>query len=159
MVPDTIVIDGNNLLHAARKAGGRPAASDFDAERWALARDLDRLTGAIAARVTIVFDGTRGGREEAFRTSSLDVVFSPASEAADTVIERIVCGAPDPGRILVVTSDRMERQMVEARGAAVVSCERFLDDLRHSGDALSARFGRAGAGQPGPCLGDFFPRG
>jgi predicted RNA-binding protein with PIN domain len=159
MASDQIIVDGNNLLHAARKRRGS-AGRDFDSSRWDLVREMDGLAGEIAGAVTVVFDGTVGGREEAFQTRSLEVIYSPASMDADTLIEGLVARAPDPARVVVVTSDRLERQMVEGRGAVCVSCERFLDDLDDAWSRLRGRLSKPPAGRPaGPRLGDFFPPG
>ena len=48
------------------------------------------LAGRLANRMTIVFDGTRGGKDEASEARGVEVIFSPADKTADTVIEQMV---------------------------------------------------------------------
>ena len=154
-----IIIDGNNLLHSDKEGilfGDRK--TDFDSARRKLSRALDELAGAIAERMTVVFDGSVGGRDEAFQTSELRVVFSPAEMDADSVIERIVAEAPDPKGILVVSSDRAERRTVGAAGAEVMSCRNFISLLLDVRRSLKRQLqGRGRQVIPGPSLGDFFP--
>jgi uncharacterized protein len=106
----------------------------------------------------VVFDGTGKGRETEAGRSSVEVVFSPGHHTADTVIERLVHEAPDPGGILVVTSDRAERETVDAAGAHSMGCGDFLvwcDQQRH---ALASTAGVLRRKTPKSTLGDFFPR-
>jgi len=150
-----VIVDGNNLLH--KIAGLRASRRDFDSARWAVARALDQLTGEIDARITVVFDGTIGGHDEAFRSSRFEVVFSPANVTADTVIERMVTSSAKPEDILVITSDRCEQRMVAAAGAGTMSCEIFLQLVGERRDAMQRRAARTSKATPGATLGDFFP--
>lgn len=155
MIADWIIIDGNNLLHH------KPASErrNFGAARWALAREIDELAGELAARITLVFDGTLGGRDEALASSAVDVVYSAAGETADLVIERAVEAARGSGRILVVTSDRAEQNTVAGAGAEVMSCSRFLETLSDSQRAIRRTLNPRARPPTGPRLGDFFPDG
>jgi predicted RNA-binding protein with PIN domain len=159
MQTDWLIIDGNNLIHREAAESRGPRTGDFVSARWRLARRLDELAGRLAARVTLVFDGTRGGRDEAFEASSIEVIFCPGHVTADTTIEQLVAGHARPERVLVVTSDRAERVTVEAAGAVTESCGLFLgrlDDLRREIDA-GLRMGRRPSDK-GATLGDFFPK-
>lgn len=162
MTMDWLIIDGNNLVHHDLSAIGVRRGSDFSAVRSALARRIDELAGALARRVTIVYDGTRGGRDEAFEASSVEVIFSPGNMTADTVIERMVSEARNPGRVTVVTSDRGERDTVSAAGAEVTSCPQFIETLADQRGILKGSIRRHATGQGGAggaTLGDFFPEG
>ena len=86
---------------------------------------LQQYADQSGRRVTVVFDGQGGPREPMARAAGLEVLFSPKGKTADDVIERLVGQSPQPARILVVTSDRMERQMVEGAGALSISAEAF----------------------------------
>ena len=154
-----IIVDGNNLVHSDRESLFGDPRTDFAGARWGLARLLDELMGELAERVTLVFDGTIGGKDEAFQNADLQVVFSPADMTADSVIERLVSRASNPGDILVVSSDRGERQTVGVAGAQTMSCQNFIPLLKDCRQNLRRSLGRhAKQKAPGPSLGDFFPR-
>jgi predicted RNA-binding protein with PIN domain len=150
---ERLVIDGYSLLYRddeslARHHAGRPAAA-----RRLLVRKVERVAPQLARRVTVVFDGRdRGGPGEEFVGGVVEVLFSPASLTADSVIERLVSGDPDPGGILVVCSDRAERETVEAAGASSMSCGDFLEWLGRE----NARLRRPPSAAPPPrhTLGD-----
>jgi len=59
----------------------------------------------------------------------VEVLFSPRDKTADTVIEQLVFQAGPQGGIVVVTSDRLERETAEAAGAETMACSIFLDQL------------------------------
>ena len=155
MNADRVIVDGNNLLY--KIAGLRAARRDFDSARWAVARALDQLTGEIEGHVTVVFDGTIGGHDEAFRSSRFEVIFSPAETSADTVIERMVTSSARPSGILVVTSDHYEQRMVEAAGADTMSCEVFLQFIEERRGTMQRRTARTSKDDNVATLGDFFP--
>jgi len=157
MNPKWIVIDGSNLVHQAPREMVGDVQRDFVTARQRLARRLDELAGRLAPRVTIIFDGTRAGRDEHFDASSVEVIFCGREETADAIIEKCAADGPDPGCMLVVTSDRAERETVEAKGVQTMSCTPFLElvssihaELKHT---LSARKFAARK----TTLGDFFP--
>lgn len=153
-----IIVDGNNLIHSDRENLFGDRRTKFGSTRWGLARLLDELVGELAQKVTVVFDGTAGESDEAFRTSELQVVFSPAEATADSVIERMVAQAPNPGAILVVSSDRGERDTVGAAGARIMSCGNFIDLVKECRQALNRRLDPRKRPPTGPSLGDFFPK-
>jgi predicted RNA-binding protein with PIN domain len=151
-----LIIDGNNLIHSHPGPCPDGPQADFETARWVLAQQIDSLCGALADRVTLVFDGTRGGPHEAFR-GRIEVVFSPPELEADGVIERHICSAPNPSGILVVTSDRLLRQTVFGAGAHTMSCAEFSGLLRDKARLTTARCSPSPRRAAGPRLGDFFP--
>jgi predicted RNA-binding protein with PIN domain len=137
-----ILVDGFSLLYreagalSALKAGRR-----FEACRR-LVRRLDRLAGLLADRLTIVFDGQgAGGPSDEALDVAVEVVFSPSGQTADTVIERMARDAERPQDVLVVTSDRMERETVDSSGAASMGCTDFLAWVEREERALDRRGG------------------
>ncbi len=84
-------------------------------------------------------------------------MFSPGHQTADTVIERMVQQSPSPEDILVVTSDRMERESVMAAGAHTMSCGEFMEWSERCERNLARRASSAGQPAPRATLGDFFP--
>lgn len=122
-----ILIDGNNLLHHALSLPGAGRPADFTHARALLARRMEQLAGELGIRVTLVYDGRRGGRDEAFQEPRFEVIYTEHRVTADSMIERRVAAAPQADSIVVVTSDRHEREYVVAAGAAAMSCTRFLE--------------------------------
>ena len=150
-----IIIDGYSLLHRRGNSGARPG--NLLTARQHLVRKLEEVAGALAERITVVFDGTGRGGREGYEASSIDVIFSPSDKTADTIIERMVHEAGDPAGILVVTSDRLERETTGAAGADTMSCGDFLDLCDRLRGELSRQAGGRHGRSTGSKLGDFFP--
>lgn len=151
---DWLIIDGYNLLHQDAALDGRRA--DLQTARQRLVRRVERAAPEMAPRITVVFDGRESGRDPSLAAPHLEVVFSPAHLTADGVIERMVSDAKNPERILVVTSDRVEEQIVSSAGAMVMSCLAFISRCDAAEGAPVSRRG-APRGAAGSKLGDFFP--
>jgi predicted RNA-binding protein with PIN domain len=150
-----IIIDGYSLLHRRGKPGARPG--NLLMARQQLVRKLEEVAGALAERITVVFDGTGKGGREGYEASSIEVFFSPSDKTADTIIERMVHEAGAPAGILIVTSDRLERETTAAAGADTMSCGDFLDLCERTRSQLSRQGGGHHGKKTGSKLGDFFP--
>jgi len=149
-----LIIDGYNLLHQDQALDGR--RGDLQTARQRLIRRIERAAPEMAPRITVVFDGREGGRDASFDAPHLEVLFSPKNRTADAVIERMVAGAKKPERICVVTSDRIEEQIVSAAGATVLSCLAFTSRC-DAGDRSPVLRRAEKKGEAGATLGDFFP--
>lgn len=152
-----LLVDGNNLLHAAAQAGELSLA-DFALARSSLVRMIDAALDTIAHRACVVFDGkvptpTAHGLSQ----PDIEVLFSPPDQTADALIARMASRSIAPADVLVVTSDRIEREAVEAAGAMVVSCVQFLDLLRQARSRTSFALRHRSRRPSGSSLGDFFP--
>ena len=123
---DWVLIDGYSLLHRDPELAPM-IGQNLDLARQLLLRKADRIAGPWAERVTVVFDGKQSKQTLCAEHIDVEVLFAPAKYTADTVIERLVMAALDPGRVLVVTSDRAERETVMAAGADSMSCGHFLN--------------------------------
>jgi uncharacterized protein len=150
-----IIVDGYSLLHRTGKPGVRPG--NLQTARQHLVRKLEEVAGALAERITVVFDGAGRGGREGHEASSIEVVFSPSDKTADTVIERMVHESGEAAGILVVTSDRMERETTAAAGADTMSCGDFLELCERTRSALSRQASTPRSGSSRSKLGDFFP--
>jgi predicted RNA-binding protein with PIN domain len=148
---DQLIIDGYNLLHQDDALDGR--RDDLQTARQRLVRRIESAALEMAPLVTVVFDGREKGSDASLSAPHLDVIFSPANRTADAVIERMVAEAEKPERICVVTSDRVEEQIVSSAGAMVLSCETFLSRC-----AALTPPARSGARAKPSTLGDFFPK-
>ena len=151
-----LIIDGYSLMHRDPEFAER--TSPLMTARQKLVRKIEEVAGSLAERITIVFDGAEAGGREGYESPAVQVVFSPRDKTADTVIERMVQGQPDPERVMVVTSDVMERQTVAAARVQTMSCGDFLDLLNRHARQIH-RQAQPKKGPPaGPKLGDFFPQ-
>jgi predicted RNA-binding protein with PIN domain len=120
------LVDGMNVI------GSRPDRwwNDRDGAVRRLIGELGRFAGVTGDEVTVVFDrrppdvapGRHGGVEVAFASRR-------GRNAADHEIVDMVAGHPDPGRYLVVTSDRWLVQRVRELGAGVEPSSRFRRHL------------------------------
>jgi hypothetical protein len=151
-----LLIDGYSLLHRHPELQHR-LKYGLDSARLRLLRELEPVVREFAPRTTVVFDGKSHRVEEHFESSLIEVLFSPSHLTADTVIERLVQQASQPEEILVVTSDRAERETVSAAGAEVMSCAQFLHQCENTSRAARHSAGRQARSTRKPRLGDFFP--
>lgn len=121
-----IIVDGYSVAHAwprLRKLAHGPLAR----RRELLVQLLGRYADFSGRQVTVVFDGyaARHTPETADPPQGVEIVFSRQGKTADDVIERVVAQSPGCDHITVVTSDNVERQIVETLGARTLSAELF----------------------------------
>ncbi len=155
MQPHWLIIDGYNVLHQVDKLATL-LRSDLQMARHRLIRMVEHAAFEIAPQTTIVFDGREAGACDAMSSKHLEIFFSPANLSADSIIERLVCKYEAPEKILVVTSDRLERDTVSSAGAQTMGAEDFIAQCkRHAKRPLRKAI------PPGqkPRLGDVFPDG
>ena len=123
------LIDGYNLLHAmglARKHGGRAA---WDRARRVLLDWLADRHGTSAGDVTIIFDAQNslgGVVEERHRGLR---VLRDRGRTADDMIEDLLREEKSPETLTVVSNDGRVREAAKRRGAAVLKCGEYLDEL------------------------------
>ena len=156
MIARWLIIDGNNLIHSMPElmAG---ADRDFSTTRQRLVHQLDELVGVLAERITVVFDGSRGGKQTGFETSAVEVIFSPSIFTADSVIERLASHATDRDSAAVVSSDSLERHTVEASGVHSLSCRLFIEEVRLAQAQLRRQVNETRRKPGQNSLGGFFP--
>lgn len=125
-----VLVDGYSVLHQwprLRKIAG----GSLERRRNALLTLLERYADHNGRRVTVVFDAyaAKHKPEVVDRPRGIEVLYSGSGKTADDVIERMVGEADRRGLILVVTSDNVERMVVETLGAQSVSAEMFEMEL------------------------------
>lgn len=159
MHTDWLIVDGYSLLH--RDDDARACfPHDLFMARHRLITTVAGSPFAAAGRVTIVFDGNReGGISEEGLSVGVEVLFAPGHRSADEIIERLVGQSREPEKILVVTSDRLERDVVSSRGAQTMSCGLFLRQCQSSARARPGRLRSRNRRCPPGSLGEFFPQG
>lgn len=153
-----IIIDGHSLLHhdpAFALTGPRA----MQKAREQLVARLSALNATLAERITVVFDGAGfAGQRAPQPPGAIEVIYSTSAQTADSVIERLAHTAARPGEILVVTSDRAERETVDAAGAQTIGCTDFLSQLTDAENTLHRSSSNLKQRAPKSTLGDFFPK-
>lgn len=125
--PRYLLVDGHSVIHAwpdLRQLHSRKPAS----AREELIRQLSRLHDSGKWKVTLVFDGQRGGKDERPH-DSMAILYASAGQTADSVIERIVQVHSGRGEIGVVTADHAEMTAVESLGAFGFSPDWLQNEL------------------------------
>ena len=150
-----LIIDGYNVLHQVEELA-KLLRTDLQGARHRLVRMIEETAHNMAKQTTIVFDGREVGSDAALSSKYLEVLFSPGNFSADTVVERLVCKLPNPGKSLVVTSDHAEHDTVSSAGAQTMSSEEFMDRCKRESKKKISK--RTPPGQE-PKLGDVFPEG
>jgi len=126
--PRYLLVDGHSVLHAwaeLRQLHSRQPSS----ARERLIRQLSQLHDSGQWKVTLVFDGQRGGKEERPR-DSMAVLYASAGQTADSIIERIVQVHSGRGEIGVVTADHAEMTAIESLGAFGFSPEWLQNEIQ-----------------------------
>lgn len=110
---DVLIVDGMNVL------GSRPDGwwRDRPAAMARLVAALDELAGEQELAVEVCFDGSEHAVVAAAATGRVRVWFAPGGpNAADREIAARVRAGENPGRLLVVTSDRRLQASIKAAG-------------------------------------------
>lgn len=115
------VIDGDNLL------GTWPGRSRGDADKSALALEVDVLRRTEKRRVILVFDGPPPPGV----SHGSDVLFSGKGRKADAVILEILRQELDKSGWTVVTHDRSLADQCRSLGARVEAARSFRERLLH----------------------------
>ena len=158
MKPQHVIVDGYSLLYHEPRLK-HPAAGQLQSAREQLIARLNAVAGLLADRITVVFDGRDlPGDQPEREPSVVEVIFSPAHQTADTMIERLAHHSVNPAGLLVITSDRAERDTVGAAGAHTMGCTEFLELLVQTEAELRRRAAAMHQRVPAPTLGDFFPK-
>ena len=128
MVPEQLVVDGYNVVHAWPDLRGLLSES-LELARERLVERLATLAHLTGVEVTVVFDAhrRREGRQHEEQVGGVRVVFTGRGRSADQVIERMAyeaAGRREP--LVVATSDSFHRAMLRGMGAAVVDTAELL---------------------------------
>ena len=140
ILPEYIFVDGYNVIFAWDELK-QLANVNIDSAREALIDILVNYQGYKKCRMTVVFDAYRikGGVRREEKRGGLDIVFTKEDETADTYIERTTYNMEKNYMIRVVSSDRLEQQMIIGSGAFRVSAAEFkveVDEVRAEINAI-----------------------
>ena len=133
--PRYLLVDGHSIIHAWPGLRSLHAHQPGNARRE-LIRRMSELHDSGRWRVTLVFDGRAGGKEETPK-DSLAVLYASGNQTADSIIERIVQAHAGKGEIGVVTADHAEITAVESFGAYGFSPDWLQDELRAAGQEVT----------------------
>jgi len=133
--PRYLLVDGHSVIHSWAELRSLHARQPGQARRD-LIRQMSSLHDSGRWRITLVFDGRGGGREET-PADSLAVLYAAADQTADSIIERIVQAHAGRGEIGVVTADHAEITAVESLGAFGFTPEWLRDELRVAGQEVA----------------------
>ena len=126
--PRYLLIDGHSIIHSWPELRSLHTRQPGQARRE-LIRQMSDLHDSGRWRVTLVFDGRAGGKEETPK-DSLAVLYAPVDQTADSIIEKIVQAHAGRGEIGVVTADHAEITAVESFGAFGFSPEWLQNELQ-----------------------------
>ncbi|NOT01662.1 MAG: hypothetical protein HOP29_13655 [Phycisphaerales bacterium] len=120
-----VIIDGNNLLHAAHARGPRQPIG-----RETLVRRIESWAKGHRSAVTIVFDGPspRPGLARQMTSGPVTVLFS-APESADDVIIRMIRDEFRRAALRIVTGDTAIAYEARNCRCAHVDATAFVDEL------------------------------
>jgi uncharacterized protein len=138
-----LIVDGYNII------GSWENLKKLKEKNFGSARD--QLISMLAAfypwcweRIIIVFDGQNFAWDH---HDGVEVVFTEASESADTLIERLAAGLAAYYRVEVATSDFAELRAASALGATVLSAPALEERLKMEREAFSERLARKNKGK------------
>jgi len=96
--------------------------------RAVLSRQLSELHEKSDWLITLVYDGKQGSTPLT-KPKGMITLYSHEGQTADSIIERLVAQVPDKQKVIVVTADQAERNMVESLGAFTHSPDWLFNEL------------------------------
>jgi predicted RNA-binding protein with PIN domain len=125
-----VLIDGNNLLYAAREIAGLGKT-----DRHELCRIVGRWAARVGEEVGVVFDGPTPPPVvvQRMRACGVGVTFSGGRTADDVIVEMIEA-APSAAGYTVVSSDHAIKHAARYDRAAPVSSQAFIRKIVHDDD-------------------------
>ena len=128
-----LIVDGNNALYAIPEFA-RELKIDRSRARESFLHFLEPLQAMGSCLLSVVFDG-KGGPQSVFKHRGIEeytVIYSSSVEGADGVIERMLMGAKQPERIVVVTNDGLIRNCAYAHGSTAIRVEEVAKRLDYA---------------------------
>ena len=146
------LVDGYNLLHASGVFGTTRGPRGLESSRIALLDHLADRLGDLTGRVLVVFDAANAPDGLPGRTvpRGIRVWFAREYPDADSLIEEILDEERSPQSVTVVSNDRRLQLAARRRGAAALSSDAWLAELRRprpTGDAGADKPPEPGPGE------------
>jgi hypothetical protein len=129
-----LVVDGYNVMHALPVGREWPGRTFQDRRHYFLDRLGDYAAGR-PHRVTVVFDGARGGDEMggADWRGGVEVLYSARGSDADSLILRLLDATPRVSAVLLVTSDKSLAGHARSLGASTARADELVKRLNPRG--------------------------
>jgi predicted RNA-binding protein with PIN domain len=126
-----LIVDGHSVIFSW------PELHKLHQRRPMLARDalvkqLRDYQDWSGDKVVVVFDGAGARTSSTADPHEVQIFYARRGQTADAVIERLACKYAARFPITVATSDFLERETVNACGAACISPEALRDLLRNA---------------------------
>jgi uncharacterized protein len=130
-----VLIDAYNVIGAWAKLRKFRTRGDMGGARDALVHVVAEFQSVRGWQCVVVFDanGNANACKLDNNAQGVDVVFT-GSETADTYIERRVFELCEAGerQVWVATNDVAEKRFAEAKGAHVISCSLFVQEMKRA---------------------------
>ena len=131
MRPEYLIVDGHSVIFAW------PELHELHLRRQSLARDalvrqLRDYEDWSGVRVAVVFDGKGERATEISEPGEVQIFYSKAGQAADTLIERLASKYATRFKIAVATDDFLEQETASACGAEPISTNALRDLLNEA---------------------------
>lgn len=118
-----VIIDGYNVINSWQSFK-KLTNKSLEFKRLSLISLLEGFSDYYGKQTEIMFDG-RDTKESLQNHGNVTILYSNKRETADTLIERRVYKAKKPERILVVTDDRAQQDMIFGFGAFFMGTKEF----------------------------------
>ena len=127
-----LLIDGYNLMHAAGMAQRDYKPGELFKCRTKLLRFLlGKLSAAEVREATVVFDARDPPPDRPAQVviSGLKVLFANPGGDADVLIQQWLARHPSPGRVTLVSSDRVLQRAARSCSSKFFGSDEFMHDL------------------------------
>lgn len=126
-----IIVDGYNMLHLVNTYREK-IASDLEAARAQLIRDVQVYQDFKKVEIAVVFDGSPDlpSAQQHQNVAGIQVSFSHAPSSADRLIMNLVRKEKNKKRLIVVTEDREIKNFALSAGSSVLSPQAFYQRLQ-----------------------------
>jgi uncharacterized protein len=127
-----LLVDGHSIIFAwpelRKLQTRRPSLA-----REALIKQLRHYQDWTGVHVAVVFDGSGDRVTEESDPHDVQIFYARRGQSADAIVERLASKYASRFEIIVATSDSLEKETVNACGAACISPEelrRLLEEIR-----------------------------
>ena len=127
-----LLVDGHSIIFAwpelRKLQTRRPSLA-----REALIKQLRHYQDWTGVHVAVVFDGSGDRVTKESDPHDVQIFYARRGQSADAIVERLASKYASRFEITVATSDSLEKETVNACGAACISPEelrRLLDEIR-----------------------------
>ena len=127
-----LLVDGYNIIFTWKELA-ELAKVNIDSARDRLNDILMNYQAFKKCRLIVVYDAYRvsGHPTEYFPLNNIMVVFTKEAETADRFIERFAHDNAKLYDVVVATSDGLEQIIIRGQGAALMTANDLLDDVKH----------------------------